>query len=255
MKPKYFFFDVDGTLTNMRTGVMVPSAIDCLHRLMAAGHFVALNTGRAHYKAEKVRQELGMQHMICNGGNDLVIHGKLVQNIPLPKAQCIQLLDQLTELKIGFLIALDDSEAVYASNDLFLQQVGKRQEPTVYHLEPSFDYHQVASFYKIYYASTTFDLRAFPDLKGFLFQKTYTMIQPDHKKQGLMQMMNILNAPLEDVVVFGDDDNDLDVFDPALWTCVAMGNACDALKAQSTYITDANVDDGILNFCLRMHYI
>ena len=68
-------------------------------------------------------------------------------------------------------------------------------------------------------------------------------------------MMNILNAPLEDVVVFGDDDNDLDVFDPALWTCVAMGNACDALKAQSTYITDANVDDGILNFCLRMHYI
>lgn len=35
MKPKYFFFDVDGTLTDMRTGVMVPSAIDCLHRLMA----------------------------------------------------------------------------------------------------------------------------------------------------------------------------------------------------------------------------
>ena len=52
MKPKYFFFDVDGTLTDMRTGVMVPSAIDCLHRLMAAGHFVASNTGRAHYKAE-----------------------------------------------------------------------------------------------------------------------------------------------------------------------------------------------------------
>ena len=43
-------------------------------------------------------------------------------------------------------------------------------------------------------------------------------------------MMKILQAPIQDVVVFGDDYNDLDMFDKDLWTGVAMGNACDALK-------------------------
>ena len=56
------------------------------------------------------------------------------------------------------------------------------------------------------------------------------MFQPDNKKGGIFKMMKILQAPIQDVVVFGDDYNDLDMFDKDLWTGVAMGNACDALK-------------------------
>ena len=33
--------------------------------------------------------------------------------------------------------------------------------------------------------------------------------------------------------------------------CVAMGNACDALKERADYITDKNVDDGIYNACVK----
>jgi hydroxymethylpyrimidine pyrophosphatase-like HAD family hydrolase len=33
--------------------------------------------------------------------------------------------------------------------------------------------------------------------------------------------------------------------------CVAMGNACDELKAKADYITDRNVDDGIYNACVK----
>ena len=68
----------------------------------------------------------------------------------------------------------------------------------------------------------------------------------------LLYMMKILQAPIQDVVVFGDDYNDLDMFDKDLWTGVAMGNACDALKEKATYITDQNVDDGIYNICEKM---
>ena len=78
------------------------------------------------------------------------------------------------------------------------------------------------------------------------------MFQPDNKKGGILKMMEILHAPLQDVVVFGDDYNDLDMFDKDLWTCVAMGNACDALKEKAAYITDNNVDDGIYHICEKM---
>ena len=53
---KYFFFDIDGTLTDLKTHQIVPSAKIALEKLKQAGHFVCLNTGRAHYKAEKTRK-------------------------------------------------------------------------------------------------------------------------------------------------------------------------------------------------------
>ena len=89
-------------------------------------------------------------------------------------------------------------------------------------------------------------------LGSLRFEKEYLMFQPDNKKGGIFKMMEILQAPIQDVVVFGDDYNDLDMFDKDLWTGVAMGNACDALKEKATYITDKNVDDGIYNICEKM---
>ena len=65
---KYFFFDIDGTLTDLKTHQIVPSAKIALEKLKQAGHFVCLNTGRAHYKAEKARLEFNFEHMVCNGG-------------------------------------------------------------------------------------------------------------------------------------------------------------------------------------------
>lgn len=54
MEKKYLFFDIDGTLTDRATGEIVPSAKEVLQRLEENGHFVAIATGRAHYKAEKL---------------------------------------------------------------------------------------------------------------------------------------------------------------------------------------------------------
>ena len=85
------------------------------------------------------------------------------------------------------------------------------------------------------------------------FVKEYVIFQPDNKKGGILKMMEILNGDIEDVVVFGDDYNDLDMFD-SRWTCVAMGNACDALKEKATYVAERNVDDGIYKICSEMNW-
>ena len=47
MEKKYFFFDIDGTLTDRSTGEIVPSAREALKRLEANEHFVAIATGSA----------------------------------------------------------------------------------------------------------------------------------------------------------------------------------------------------------------
>ena len=34
MDKKYFFFDIDGTLTDIKTGIPVPSALETIKRIM-----------------------------------------------------------------------------------------------------------------------------------------------------------------------------------------------------------------------------
>lgn len=254
---KYFFFDIDGTLTDLKTHQIVPSAKEAVKLLKQAGHFVCLNTGRAHYKAEKTRKELNFDHMVCNGGNGIVLNSALIENTPLQREKALRILEEARNKDIGYLIALNDSVEVYSENDLFIQQVGFRKEPTTYIFDRSFDFHQVHHFYKLYLALDEDDEEHFQsiDLLGSLrFEKEYLMFQPDNKKAGIIKMMDILQAPLADVVVFGDDYNDLDMFDKDLWTCVAMGNACQTLKQQATYIADKNTEDGIYKFCQKMNW-
>ena len=83
MNKKYFFFDIDGTLTDRKTGKIVPSAQVALNELQKKGHFVAIATGRAHYKARNFMESVGLHDMVCCGGGGLVINDELIQNIPL----------------------------------------------------------------------------------------------------------------------------------------------------------------------------
>ena len=67
MKKKYCFFDIDGTLTDRSTNKVVPSALEALEKLEENGHFVAIATGRAHYKADLFIKANGFKNMVCNG--------------------------------------------------------------------------------------------------------------------------------------------------------------------------------------------
>jgi hypothetical protein len=52
----------------------------------------------------------------------------------------------------------------------------------------------------------------------------------------------------EDVIVFGDNNNDLSMFTDD-WFKVAMGNATEELKAKADYITDDVDKDGVYKAC------
>lgn len=257
MNKKYFFFDIDGTLTNNVTKQIVPSAYQTLHDLQEQGHFVSIATGRAHYKAISFMKEIGLYNMVCNGGNGIVLNGTLIENSPLYQRAALALIKQAESLGYGILLALDDSKDVYSKNDLFLQQAGRRKEATRYIIDRNLNYEEIKDFYKIY-ISIPIEKEKELTLKytlGYLrFEREYLMFQPDNKKQGILRMIDYVGGNLNDVVVFGDDYNDLDMFDGP-WTKVAMGNACEPLKQKADYVTERNIDDGILKICRKMKWV
>lgn len=152
---------------------------------------------------------------------------------------------------------LDDSIDVYSKNDLFVQQVGKRQEPTNYIYDENLDYDSLDKIYKIYLSisSKDEDKLTLKDTLGSLrYVKEYLMFQYDAKDIGIKRMIKEVGGEDKDVFVFGDDVNDLVMFKEE-WTSIALGNAKQELKDKASYVTDLNINDGIYKACKKYKLI
>lgn len=72
------------------------------------------------------------------------------------------------------------------------------------------------------------------------------------KGNALVNLIEYLNIPANEVMVFGDNNNDLSDFNLPDVFKVAMGNAIPEIKQRADYITDTNNQDGIGNAVLKL---
>lgn len=254
---KYFFFDIDGTLTNIHTGQLVPSGLETLRQLEANGHFVAIATGRAYYKTVKAAADAGIRNFVANGGAALVINDKLIKNSPLDREKALTVIHEADDLGYGILVAVNDSTDVVMRDRRFLEQFGERREPTNYIYRPDIQYDDLEDIYKIYISipqKEEYRMKNLDLLGHIRMGADYFWYQHDEKDQGIRDMMEYLGADLKDVVVFGDGENDMVMFRKE-WTSIAMGNGDPRLLAIADYVTDAAEDDGIRNACLHYGWI
>lgn len=254
---KYFFFDIDGTLTNIHTGQLVQSGLDTLRKLEEQGHFVAIATGRAYYKTINAAKDAGIHNFVANGGAALVINDKLVKNSPLDREKALTIIHEADELGYGILVATNDSIDVVMKDHRFLEQFGERKEPTNYIYQPDLCYDDLKEIYKIYISipeNEEYRLKNLNLLGHVRMGSDYFWYQHDEKDQGIRDMVEYLHGDLKDVVVFGDGENDLVMFRKE-WTSIAMGNGYPKLLEMADYVTDASEDDGIRNACIHFGWI
>ena len=254
MRKRYIFFDIDGTLIAGGYGnSYVPESCRiALQKLEEAGHFIAISTGRSQAMAYDIMKELGFHHMVSDGGYGVTIDDELLGITPLNKDDVTALIRECQEKGYPWGLQIRNSTARQVPDDSFYEFTHDIYMPceVVEGLDPE----KCDIIYKAYvacYYPDEFTLQSLKKLPWCRFHKEYFFVEPGDKAFGIRKIIDHFHADVKDVIVFGDALNDMTMFIDD-WTCVAMGNACDELKAKADYITDDVDKDGIYNACVHL---
>lgn len=258
MQRKYFFFDYDGTLAVPRTREIPQSTQETLARLREKGHFIALATGRLQINALDFISSIGIDNLVADGGYSVTLAGDLKWMEPLPIEPVKQCLHVLDKHRIPWAVTTANELVRYSPRADFAEIAGDYYVPTQY--EPALSIDSLTTVFKVYIPCKAEDEHlvletgALANVPHVRYNSDTIFIEPMDKQRGITYMMNLLHAPLEDVVVFGDGYNDVSMFLPQ-WTSIAMGNAREVLKERADYVTASCDDDGIMKACQHFGWI
>ena len=250
MDKKYFFFDIDGTITDYKSEKISELTIDTLKRLQEKGHFVAIATGRPYFSARYFAKVCRIYHMICEGGNGIVINDELIEYEPLEQDEIKLFLKQAEEAGFGVAVSTEDNDIRYTSNDLFLKQTKVDERYMKVIEDKNFDYMMQDTIRRVFVSAKKSEEHRL-DMRGYGYMRygdDFLIIEPDDKYKGIEKMMKLIGGDVSQVVVFGDGYNDRKMFKKAPLK-IAMGNAVEELKEMADFVTHDSDEDGILYAC------
>lgn len=258
MKKKLILFDVDGTLYDNANKEIPTSTIEALRALKQQGHELAVATGRAYYMLYSIDAIHDLiDHYILINGQHIIANGKTIYEdvVPFPLLQ--QLVKSMDQRKITYGFQSSETEALNHLNPEVIHSfeqlnLNLPKEDPLFHL-----YHDVFQMWCFCNPEQALELQA--ENPDFTFVKWmhvgYDVVKTGNSKgKGLHQLKDHLGYDIEDVVAFGDGDNDIEMCQEA-GLSIAMGNGTNRLKEVADEVTEPVNQHGIANALKRHHLI
>lgn len=261
MKTKLIVSDVDGTLYQSdhtisgATNTAIKGAIE-------AGHHFAVATGRMHGAGKLITRELPYDGFLisCNGAVvKHVVTGDVIHAVALEKEDLIKAVEICKDADVYF--HMYDSESIYVFK---LEHLAKRYSDLMPSLPEDLrfdikviqdlseiedkDIYKVGLFSEdpVKFEKVVSGLKAMDAFEMCFSMKTSFDINAKGvtKASGIEALRKYYDIEREDIIAFGDNDNDRDMISYA-GLGVAMGNAVEPLKLIADRVTKTNDEDGI----------
>ena len=251
-RKKYFFFDIDGTIAIGMPRYIPESTEYALNKLKEKGHFISVATGRLYTMTKPFCDQFGISNMVTDGGFGTVLNGQ-VDIKPLDRQMMIDIVDVFEEKNIPWAICMADERVWHTRTKKFYDIMEKDKMnymDTV--IDPNLDIRKVKDIFKGFACINPEEeagLEALINVTYTRYRPGYIVIEPDDKSLGIRKVMDLMGIEDQDVVVFGDNTNDIKMFRPE-WTSIAMGNAVEELKKIADFVTK-DADDGGIEYACR----
>lgn len=245
---KAVFFDIDGTLVSFKSHTVPESARRAIARLREQGVKVFIATGRLMKHVGIVNDIEVDGYITVNGGYCITSAGEVIFESAFPRATVERVID-LSE-QYGFDLN------VMTHEDMYVSSMGERVKKiaSMINIMPTVaDVRAIAATQPVVqmcpYISRELEqeiMPLLPDCVGSRWIETFMdlNVRGVDKSLGIQQVMNYYGLTMAEAMAFGDGGNDLPMVRDAA-VGVAMGNACDELKAVADYITSSVDEDGV----------
>jgi len=246
---KYLFFDVDGTLYNHDKKIP-DSTLEALELARKNGHEIAIATGRAPFMIKNILEDLNIHTYVSLNGQYVVYNKEVIFTDSISN-------ETLTEI-VEFGSARDEP-VVFIDETKMVATKGEHEGVTVSLSTLKYPYPSIdATYYlnKPVYQTLIFTddegekeyRRQFPDIQIIRWHPVACDILPKggSKARGIQKLQQYVNVPLENIYVFGDGLNDVEMLS-YVPNSIAMGNGHTKAKEAARYVTDHVDENGIYN--------
>lgn len=258
MKKKILFFDIDGTMMDVPSGMVepLPSTIETIEQLRLNGHYSVVATARA--KMPDAFSNINFDGFIFCNGNYIEFQDNLIYDNFFLENQITFLIDLFNQYEgqyifsghLGRWTSLASHPLILRHAELFGSSVSSedgRQVP--WNIE---DVHAniVTALFKT--EEQLFDCKSKLPRDWVVDAYTTANIRMDihlpgyTKGKAVQYLSKKLGIAFEDAYAFGDACNDIEMLQMVKYG-IAMGNGTDEIKAIAYDVTDDVAHDGIYN--------
>ena len=249
-KIKIIFFDIDDTLRNSKTG-FVPSTIPTIFKqLREKGILTGIATGRGIFGVVPEIKTLKPDFFVTlNGAYIEDKKGNVIYSNKIAKDKVEEYITWTKEIGIDYGLVGSHAAKLSRRTEMISQAI----DPIYPNLEVDPDFYQKEDIYQMWTFEDQGDDLILPDtlastLRMVRWHEHSSDVVPisGSKAAGVAKVVEQLGLKPENVMVFGDGLNDLELFDYA-GISVAMGVSHEKIKEKADYFTKTLEEDGIFD--------
>ena len=249
-KIKIIFFDIDDTLRNSKTG-FIPSTIPtAFKQLPDKGILTGIATGRGIFGVVPELKALKPDFFVTlNGAYIEDKKGNVIYSNKIAKDKVEEYITWTKEVGIDYGLVGSHAAKLSRRTEMISQAI----DPIYPDLEVDPDFYQKEDIYQMWTFEDQGDDLILPDtlastLRMVRWHEHSSDVVPisGSKAAGVAKVVDQLGLKPENVMVFGDGLNDLELFDYA-GISVAMGVSHEKIKEKADYITKTLEEDGIFD--------
>lgn len=249
--------DIDGTLVPDGSSKINPEIFDVILKLKEQGIYFIAASGRQYPSIAKlfapIKEEI---FFIAENGAYIGARGRELISVPMNKEDVHQIVKQARKYP-DCEIFLSGKEVLYidSKDKEFIHYLVDGYENEVDQVEDILKVEEeiikVSVYHKGFHAYDAIGKDMIPlwkdKLKVVIAGNEWLdfMAQNVSKGRAIKEIQESLGITKEETMVFGDNFNDIEMLKEASYS-YAVGNARDEVKAVARFVTDTNVNDGVL---------
>ena len=249
-KIKIVFFDIDDTLRNSKTGFIPTSIPTVFQQLREKDILTGIATGRGIFGVVSEISELKPDFFVTlNGAYIEDKKGNVVYSNKIAKDKVEEYIAWTKEVGIDYGLVGSHTAKLSTRTELISEAI----DPIYPDLDVDPDFYEKEDIYQMWTFEDQGDVLTLPEssastLRMVRWHEHSSDVVPisGSKAAGVAKVVEHLGLKPENVMVFGDGLNDLELFDYA-GISIAMGNSHEKIKEKADYITKTLEEDGIFD--------